>query len=77
MHLWCSVNGKVRQDGNTNDLIFSIPQLISYVSQFFTLEPNDLIITGSPPGMGPVHSNDIIECGIRDIVSMKFNVTTE
>lgn len=77
VQLWCTVNGKARQEGNTNDLIFSVPQLISYVSQFFTLEPNDLILTGSPPGMGPVNPNDTIECGIKNIVSMKFNVKAE
>lgn len=46
------VNGKVRQDGNTKDFIFNIPFLISYCSRMFTLEPGDLILTGTPPGVG-------------------------
>jgi 2-keto-4-pentenoate hydratase/2-oxohepta-3-ene-1,7-dioic acid hydratase in catechol pathway len=46
------LNGEVLQDGNTNDLIFSVPFLVSYVSNAFTLEPGDLILTGTPPGVG-------------------------
>ena len=46
------VNNKVRQDGNTKDFIFNIPFLISYCSRMFTLEPGDLILTGTPPGVG-------------------------
>ncbi|KAJ8920432.1 hypothetical protein NQ315_005300 [Exocentrus adspersus] len=75
--LWCSVNGKERQNGCTDDLAFSIPILISYISQYITLEPNDLILTGSPPGMGPVHDGDIIEGGIKHISDVKFKVDIE
>lgn len=46
------LNGQVMQDSNTNKLIFSIPKLISYISQVFTLTPGDLIFTGTPPGVG-------------------------
>jgi 2-keto-4-pentenoate hydratase/2-oxohepta-3-ene-1,7-dioic acid hydratase in catechol pathway len=46
------LNGEVMQDGNTADLIFSVPFLVSFVSQAFTLEPGDLILTGTPPGVG-------------------------
>ncbi|HEV8462872.1 MAG TPA: fumarylacetoacetate hydrolase family protein [Gaiellaceae bacterium] len=46
------LNGEVLQDGNTNDLIFSVPFLVAYVSNAFTLEPGDLILTGTPPGVG-------------------------
>jgi 2-keto-4-pentenoate hydratase/2-oxohepta-3-ene-1,7-dioic acid hydratase in catechol pathway len=46
------VNGKVRQDGNTKDFLFNIPTLISYCSRMFTLEPGDLLLTGTPPGVG-------------------------
>ncbi|RZC41037.1 acylpyruvase FAHD1, mitochondrial [Asbolus verrucosus] len=74
VQLWCTVNGDPRQDGNTNDLIFSIPKLIAFTSQYITLERNDLIITGSPPGMGPVHPGDQIEGGIRDLITIKYCV---
>lgn len=57
------VNGELRQDGNTKDFIFNIPYLISYCSRMFTLEPGDLILTGTPPGVGegmkpPVYLKD-------------------
>ena len=52
LRLWLSVNGKMMQDGNTDDLIFNIPQLVSYCSQFMTLLPGDVISTGTPAGVG-------------------------
>ena len=51
LHLTCKVNGETRQDSNTADMIFSVAQIIAYCSQFFTLEPGDLIITGTPEGV--------------------------
>lgn len=77
MEIFCKVNGKEVQRGNTSDLIFSVPELISFISQYMTLEPNDLILTGSPPGMGPVVAGDVIECGIVDVVTMKYQVVSE
>ncbi|KAJ8981567.1 hypothetical protein NQ317_009827 [Molorchus minor] len=50
--LWCSVNGKERQNGCTSDMAFNIPALISFISQYISLEPNDLILSGSPPPYG-------------------------
>ena len=52
LHLWLDVNGKRMQDSNTSDLIFNIPHLISYISQFMTLLPGDVISTGTPAGVG-------------------------
>jgi 2-keto-4-pentenoate hydratase/2-oxohepta-3-ene-1,7-dioic acid hydratase in catechol pathway len=52
LRLWLSLNGKMMQDGNTDDLIFNIPQLISYLSHFLTLLPGDVISTGTPAGVG-------------------------
>jgi acylpyruvate hydrolase len=74
IQLWCKVNGELRQDGNTKDMIFSIPNLVSFISEYFTLEPGDLILTGTPSGVGPVKPGDIIEAGIGDVVKMSFNV---
>ncbi len=69
--LWLTVNGLLMQDGNTSNLIFNIPHLISYVSQFMTLLPGDIISTGTPAGVGlgmkpPVYlkPGDIVELGI-------------
>jgi 2-keto-4-pentenoate hydratase/2-oxohepta-3-ene-1,7-dioic acid hydratase in catechol pathway len=47
--LWCAVDGKVRQNGSTQDMIFAIPRLISHVSQFMRLEPGDILLTGALP----------------------------
>lgn len=63
--------------GNTSDLLFNIPFLVSYISQYLTLEPNDIIITGSPPGMGPVKKGDVIEAGITGGASLKFEVDAQ
>jgi 2,4-didehydro-3-deoxy-L-rhamnonate hydrolase len=71
LRLWLKVNGKTMQDGTTANLIFKIPFLISYISQFMTLLPGDLISTGTPAGVGlgmnpPVYLSpgDIVELGI-------------
>ncbi len=71
LRLWLNVNGQKMQDGTTADLIFKIPFLISYISQFMTLLPGDLISTGTPAGVGlgmnpPVYlsAGDIVELGI-------------
>ena len=52
LDLECSVNGELRQKDNTSDLIFDIPYIISYISEFITLSPGDLIFTGTPAGIG-------------------------
>ena len=54
----CLVNGAVRQQGTTADLIFSVAQLIVHVTQAMTLEPGDVIMTGTPAGVGPLHPGD-------------------
>ena len=69
--LWLTVNGQLMQDGNTSNLIFNVPYLISYVSQFMTLIPGDIISTGTPAGVGlgmkpPLYlkPGDVVELGI-------------
>jgi 2,4-didehydro-3-deoxy-L-rhamnonate hydrolase len=71
LHMWLKVNGKIMQDNNTDDMIFEVPALISYISQFMTLLPGDVISTGTPAGVGlgfnpPIYlkAGDIIELGI-------------
>jgi len=71
LRLWLTVNGESMQDGNTSNLIFKIPFLVSYLSQFMTLLPGDLISTGTPAGVGlgmkpPVYlkPGDVVELGI-------------
>lgn len=81
VRLWLKVNGKVMQDGNTDDLIFGIPFLISYLSQFMTLLPGDVISTGTPSGVGlgfnpPVFlkAGDVVELGIDGLGESRQNV---
>lgn len=74
LRLWLKVNGELRQEGKTSSMIFSIPYIISYVSKIITLEEGDLILTGTPKGVGPVKENDEIEAGIDGVVRMRFKV---
>ena len=64
----------MKQKGNTKDMIFSIPHLVSFISQYFTLEPYDVILTGTPAGVGPVKAGDTIQGGLNEIVKFDFNV---
>ncbi|KGO91696.1 fumarylacetoacetate hydrolase family protein [Flavobacterium subsaxonicum] len=79
LKLWLTVNGKKVQDGSTANLIFNIPFLVSYISQFMTLLPGDVITTGTPAGVGlgmkpePWYLNpgDVVELGIDGLGSSK------
>ncbi|XP_037825642.1 acylpyruvase FAHD1, mitochondrial isoform X1 [Lucilia sericata] len=75
--LWLKLNGEYKQKGNTSDLIFKVDDLISYTSQFMTLEPNDIILTGTPNGSLPIKGGDVIECGMGDMIKMTFNCKDE
>ena len=60
LHFKLTKNGELVQDGNTNAMLWKIDELISYVSQFFTLKKGDIIFTGTPAGVGKVEENDIL-----------------
>ena len=68
----CWVNGERRQHSSTKHLIFDVPFLVSYLSQAITLEPGDIIFTGTPSGIGPVKPGDVMEIRIQGIGSL-FN----
>ncbi len=68
------INGEVKQEGNTRDMIFSFDRIISYVSQFVSLKTGDLIFTGTPAGVGPTKINDHFEAFIEDELLLEFNV---
>lgn len=72
--LWLHVNGQPRQRGNTRHLVNDLPRLIEYASSFCTLYPGDIILTGTPAGIGPVVSGDVIDAGIGGIGSMRVEV---
>ena len=61
------VNGEVRQQGSTKDYIFDIPELIAYITRYMTLEPGDLIATGTPEGVGPISPGDTMELSVPEI----------
>lgn len=63
----CKVNGEVRQHGRASEMAFSIPVLIEYISSIMTLEPGDLIATGTPSGVGPLRSGDVVEVEIPGV----------
>lgn len=64
VELFCSVNGTERQRGHTKDMIFQVPQLIVEITKIFTLEAGDLILTGTPEGVGPIQAGDVVRAGI-------------
>ena len=68
------VNGKLRQEGSTADFIFPIPVLIEEISSYMTLEPGDVIATGTPAGVGPLASGDVVEIEIRGIGILRNTV---
>jgi len=81
LKLWLTVNGKKMQEGNTANFIFNIPHLVSYVSQFMTLLPGDIISTGTPAGVGlgmhpPVYlkPGDVVELGIDGLGTSRQRV---
>ena len=61
------LNGELKQDGNTRDLIFSVPKVLSYISSFLTLQPGDLVLTGTPDGVGPMAAGDRLEVTVEGI----------
>lgn len=69
-----AVNGYVRQQSNTKDLILGVPELIEYASSFYTLFPGDVIFTGTPEGVGPIHPGDAISACIERIGTMEVAV---
>lgn len=72
--MWLEVNGERKQDGNSNKLIFGIAHLVSYLSQFMSLEPGDVVSTGTPPGVGMgfdpsqfLQAGDVVQLGIEGL----------
>jgi 2-keto-4-pentenoate hydratase/2-oxohepta-3-ene-1,7-dioic acid hydratase in catechol pathway len=68
------LNGSVRQQATIGEMIFPIAKLISYLSRFFTLRRGDLLFTGTPKGVGPLHAGDAVSVKLGDIISMSTTV---
>jgi len=78
LDLWLKLNGKTMQNSNTSDFVFDIPKQISYISQFMTLLPGDIISTGTPFGVGLglnpqkyLKAGDVVELGIEGLGTSK------
>lgn len=71
------LNGKVVQQSNTKHMLFKISQIISFISKNFTLEPGDIISTGTPSGVGPLKDGDVVEVEIEGIGTLKNSVQAE
>ena len=67
----CRVNGEVRQAARTSDMVFSPSELIAYTSSIMTLEPGDVLMTGTPEGVGPLASGDMVEVQVEDVGTLR------
>jgi acylpyruvate hydrolase len=72
LQLW--INGKLKQNGKTSEMIFPIDYLIGYITRIFTLEPGDIVLTGTPHGVGLIQSGDSLKAKIEDIDEVHFVV---
>lgn len=69
------INGELRQSGDTRDFIFSIPQLLAFITAAITLEPGDLLLTGTPAGVGPLKKGDAVEIAVAGLGKLTHSVT--
>ncbi|HBY61015.1 MAG TPA: 2-hydroxyhepta-2,4-diene-1,7-dioate isomerase [Solibacterales bacterium] len=77
LRLRTRLNGEVKQDAAVTEMMFSVADIIAYVTQFMTLEPGDLIATGTPPGVGPMQPGDTVEVDIEGIGVLRNTVVVE
>ena len=71
------VNGEIRQDGNTRDMMFPVDRIVRHIAQFCTLLPGDLIATGTPQGVGPVVAGDVVEVTVEGIGTLRNPVVDQ
>lgn len=72
--IWLDVNGERRQSGDLNQMIWSVSEQIATLSRFFTLQPGDLIFTGTPAGVGPARRGDRLSGGVEGVGKLEFEV---
>ena len=77
VELWCEVNGVQKQRGSTGLMLFHMPYLLAYISRVFTLEPGDIVLTGTPEGVGPVNVGDKLTAGITGVKDSEISVQVE
>ena len=71
------LNGEIKQSSNTKHLLFKIPELLENITQFFTMEPGDIVATGTPSGIGPISPGDVLEASIEKIGTLSNEVILE
>jgi fumarylpyruvate hydrolase len=72
--IWLDVNGTRKQDGNLNQMIWKLPEIIAELSRLFVLAPGDVIMTGTPAGVGPIVKGDKITCGVDGVGELSLSV---
>ena len=75
LEVTCTVDGELRQQGRTSQLIFDVPTLISYISRVMTLLPGDVVLTGTPSGVGPINPGQSVEVTIQGLGTLTNSVT--
>ena len=73
LHFHLDINGKTVQQGCTADMLYRVDEIISYISRFYTLKTGDILYTGTPAGVGPVHVDDHLEGYLEDCKVLEFN----
>ncbi|WEX76033.1 fumarylacetoacetate hydrolase family protein [Sinorhizobium numidicum] len=73
-NIWLKVNGDLRQQGDLDQMIWKVPEVIAELSSIFTLAPGDVIMTGTPSGVGPVERGDVVTCGVDGVAALSVKV---
>jgi 2-keto-4-pentenoate hydratase/2-oxohepta-3-ene-1,7-dioic acid hydratase in catechol pathway len=77
LRLECRVDGQLRQNGTTRDMILKVDEAVAYLSELFVLRPGDLLLTGTPAGVGAVEAGQVIEASITGLGSLRIEVADE
>jgi fumarylpyruvate hydrolase len=72
--VWLEVNGTRRQSGDLNQMIWKVPEIIAELSKLFVLAPGDVIMTGTPAGVGPVSRGDTVTCGVEGVATLSLKI---
>ncbi|MEN9704555.1 MAG: hypothetical protein RLZZ393_434 [Pseudomonadota bacterium] len=72
--IWLKVNDEIRQDANIAQMVWSVPEIIAELSAFYTLQPGDLIFTGTPDGIGPLSPGDVVTAGIYGLDTLQHRI---
>jgi fumarylpyruvate hydrolase len=72
--IWLEVNGQLKQEGNLNEMVWPVADVISYLSRYVTLAPGDLIFTGTPAGVGALEPGDHVRGGVDEVATFELTV---